>query len=271
MQNQVRILSWNVLISNKRLEEALNFLKASNADIICLQEVSNEFLGMLRSLTEYSLISGIDTIFVTNSWRPRAGETRVNLVILSKFPLDGYASFKYEELPLQKKVRTEIFHLALYMTGVWIGGRNRDRSVLSADIRVDNRKVRVFSVHLSLHTPQIRETEFGVVRQNLLSDGINIVAGDLNILEAPWIKVWNWLQGGRIQDSLPWVSEREKMERKFKESGLSNHLIGKVTCPISGSQLDHILVPEDLSVSGVSVFKNRYGSDHNPIFLDLKI
>ncbi len=270
MQKKLKILSWNVLIFNKKIDEAVEFLEESDANVICLQEVSDELLERLR-LSSYHLATGTDTIFITNARQPHIGETRMSIVILSRYPIERSSTYSYPTLPLQNKIRSRLFHAVLYLAGLWKGGKNRNREALSVDIEVSGKKVRVFSIHLSLYTPQIRAAEFKVVQQNLLQKGMNIVAGDFNILESPYIKVWNWLQGGYFKDSLPWANERKAIEESFSESNLVNPFYGKVTHPIAQSQLDHILIPKNIQVIDREVIRKMHGSDHNPIQVNIQI
>lgn len=44
----MKIFSWNIYYNNKRNEEILEFIRRSDFDIFCLQEVSEKLLGLLK-------------------------------------------------------------------------------------------------------------------------------------------------------------------------------------------------------------------------------
>jgi endonuclease/exonuclease/phosphatase family metal-dependent hydrolase len=267
---KLKVLSWNVLIFNKRLEEALVFLRDSKADIICLQEVPDALLEKLR-LLPYSLVTGIDAMFVSDAQKPQHGETKMSLVILSKFPIEASREYLYEGNGPGEHPQRKIYHAILHALGAWKGGATRDRGALSADMRMGGELYRIFCVHLSLSTPAIRQSEFVLVKKNLLPNGRNLIVGDFNILDSFLLKPLNWVQGASIRSALPWSNERGKFQTLFSTLGFLNPHRGKVTCPISQSQLDHILLPKvDTSVRS-EVIKKKYGSDHNPISVEIQL
>jgi endonuclease/exonuclease/phosphatase family metal-dependent hydrolase len=95
------------------------------------------------------------------------------------------------------------------------------------------------------------------------------MAGDLNIIENPRVKMLNWFLGASVYESLPWYSERARFEKRFLEAKLKNPLRNKITHGFSKSQLDHILVSESLTITDSGVHADRHGSDHSPVYVDL--
>ncbi len=81
----------------------------------------------------------------------------------------------------------------------------------------------------------------------------------------------NWLQGGRLEDAMPWARERENVETQFKKANLTNPLLGKSTHPVAQSQLDHILVPPNTPIIDTQVFLELHGSDHYPVKVSIQI
>lgn len=46
----MKILTWNIYKNNKKIDDAVNFLKKQNVDIICLQEYPADQLKLLDAL-----------------------------------------------------------------------------------------------------------------------------------------------------------------------------------------------------------------------------
>ncbi len=68
---------------------------------------------------------------------------------------------------------------------------------------------------------------------------------------------------------MPWHRERKQAEARFRDVRLKNPLRGRVTHGFSRSQLDHILVPEDVKVLRAEVVRKTYGSDHHPVLVEV--
>jgi len=254
----MKLYSWNMYHLNPDPDRAFRFITKLDFDVLCLQEVPEAFLERLKGLP-YSIAFGTDV-------DRRTGKTieRNYCVILSKHTVTDDREFAYPEFPLA--FRTKLLFWCLYPLG-WRPISNR-RSVF-ADIELPMLgRTRVFCLHLTLSYPQRLMREFDTamaLRQRSLP---TIVCGDFNILESAHITVLNWLQGGRLRDIFAWRSERKDMEKKFAEFGLQNPLRGTRTQTISRSQLDHILIPDEMKVTRAEVLPDRCGSDHNPVFVE---
>ena len=270
MPSELSVLSWNMLFSNKNQEDAFAFIESSSADVICLQEVPIEFLERLRTLP-FHLTHAIDTRWETDPLHPERGDTTTLLVILSRYPYVSSDRISLPPLAKQVLIRTRLFHLGLRIFGIWKGGRVYEREAQFADINVGTQVIRVINTHLPLRTPEVRRKEFEVLRSHHSGEAIDFMCGDFNILEHPYIKVWNYFQGGSLGSAMPWSNERGTMEVLFKDAGLKNPLRGQCTHPISRSQLDHILVPPAMEVISAVVNKNAHGSDHRPIEVSVRL
>ena len=257
----MKIYSWNMLYRNLEQDRALEYIKNLDFDALCLQEVPENFLERLKTLP-YHLVHALDVVF-TKTRRRNKEETRLYHVILSRHVIT--ASDTFEFLPLVLPYRTHL--LVLLKEG--IRGTLDKRGALYADIKLDKGLIRVFSLHLTLSSPSDRAREFGII-QNFLPKGFPaILAGDFNIVEHPLTKPFHWFFGASLAESSPWHDERSEVERRFWGWGLQNPLKGKITLGVSLSQLDHILVPQDAHVLQAEVVKDTYGSDHNPVFVEV--
>lgn len=252
----MKVYSWNMLYRNKELDRAFAFIANSDLDVFCLQEVPEAFLERLRSLP-YHLHVGTDALRLSSN-------TKLYLVILSKHPLVHTGRFEYEEPRVG--LRARIFVRVMYFfhfTHV------SERGGIYADLRIKDKLVRIFCLHLRLSYPKQRIEELDVALANRDRSLPSIVCGDFNILETPHITPLNWMLGGRITDTLFYSRERTVIEKKFVEHELQNPLRGNYTHLLSTSQLDHILVSKDFSITNASVIPDRYGSDHHPICVDI--
>lgn len=82
------------------------------------------------------------------------------------------------------------------------------------------------------------------------------------------MKMVNFFLGSKIKEATPWYPERELFEERFKKYGLHNPLRGMTTHKFSRSQLDHILVSEDIVVKNAWVVPEKHGSDHQPVGIE---
>jgi endonuclease/exonuclease/phosphatase family metal-dependent hydrolase len=140
---------------------------------------------------------------------------------------------------------------------------------LVADIELPQLgRTQVFCVRLTLSYPARILQEFQIVMQQRDPALPTIICGDLNIVERLHIMILNWLLGGKLSDIFAWRTLREAMEEKFARLNLQNPLRGKPTQTISRSQLDHILVPNDMRILSAEVLPERCGSDHHPVFVE---
>lgn len=263
-------MSWNVYALNKQVPDAFTFIQSLDFDILCLQEVPDSLLEMLRTLP-FHLATSIDNTWVTDALHPEQGESTMHLVILSKHSIEKTAIYPYPPLPTKKPLQMQAFHIARYAIGMWRGGAIRGRTTLAAWIQIGEKTIQVFSAHLSLYTPQTRAAEFEVIAQHLDSDSIPIVCGDFNTLDYWMMRPLNWLQGGRLADAMPWARERENVEAQFKKANLMNPLSGKSTHPVAKSQLDHILLPPNTPITDSRVLFELHGSDHYPVKVSIQV
>lgn len=246
---------------NKTLDQAFEFIKNSPFDVFCLQEVPEIFLSTLKTLP-CEIAYTQETELTTSSKR-----FSTYSVTLSKMPIMGQGEISYTDskptlvsliirsiidLPRAERIRT------------W-----ENRKSFFVTIQNGSKVLQVFNLHLPLTYPTQRMRELVETMSHREADKQLIICGDFNILETFYIASLNWLFGGKISDWLLYKRERTTMQKYFEKLGLSNPLMRSSTHPISQSQLDHILVPERAAVQKASVIRNRFGSDHNPIMVEI--
>ncbi|MFA6408299.1 MAG: endonuclease/exonuclease/phosphatase family protein [Candidatus Paceibacterota bacterium] len=258
----MKIYSWNMLWSNRKLDRAFEFISKSDFDIFCLQEVPEEFLARLQTIQCH--ISYRTEVFRLFS----SGTIQNFVVILSKHPILAEGDIPFPEYWHMLPLRTRLFVRLMRPFGF---SKIRNRGAVFADISIPNMQnaIRIYNLHLILAQPAWRLREFEQAMAECDPKRPTIICGDFNILEKPHITPLNWVLGGRVTDALHWSRERTTIEKRFVEHELSNPLRGKVTHPFSHSQLDHILVSHSFSIKNAEVIPSRLGSDHHPILVEV--
>lgn len=249
-----------MLFRNKRLPEALAFVRESDADIFCLQEVPEEFLAELCALyPHHAEAVEMDRLLPE---RPIATYS----VILSRFPIKKSEAIALPDWNDALPWRTKAFIRTLRPLG-W--SRIRNRNTVWADIESPLGLTRVICIHLTLSNPGWRLAEFEAAMLERDKALPTVVAGDFNILEQPHIVLLNWFAGGKLSDAFRYKRERTVIEKRFALHELTNPLRGERTQTLSRSQLDHILLSRELIVTRAEVLPERHGSDHHPIRVEV--
>lgn len=257
----MKVYSWNIFFRNGKLERAFDFIRDLDFDVLCLQEVPEEFLAKLQKLPAYiAFATDVDRVYTDRV-------ERNYLVILSRHPIVSHSAFAHElpEPPLRTRLVVKAMHMANWT-------RIANRHGFYADVAVPGsaHPLRVFCLHLTLAHPELRRKEFETAMREYDPALPTIVCGDFNILDTPFVAPFNWLLGGSISDALRYQRERTAFEARIAVLGLMNPLSGQRTHVIS-RQLDHILTSRDISVASAHVMKERVGSDHYPVHVQVTI
>lgn len=256
----MKIYSWNILYRNKELDRAFAFIATTDFDIFCLQEVSPDFLKRLQTLPYSIAFQAERKMLFRKTILPSF------LVILAKLPIVAHGAIPFADFDSSTPLRTRLW-MKIMLSRFFV--KMHDRNGMYTDVSMTAGSVRVFNLHLSLGYPAVRLKEFERAMLEHNPTRPTIVCGDFNILESPHITPLNWLLGGRVIDILRYGRERITIEKRFVEHELHNPLRGQVTHPISQSQLDHILVSHLFSIKNAEVLRDRMGSDHHPIRVEI--
>jgi endonuclease/exonuclease/phosphatase family metal-dependent hydrolase len=256
----MRIYSWNICDSNSRLERVLSFITDLQFDILCLQEVPEDFLSRLKALP-------YNCAYYVDLERHFPGHIRKDyLVILTPYKITDQGGFITSK-GLQQPLRTRYFVQAMKLFG-WSEIDNHGGIWADIGIPVVSVPVRVFSLHLRSDGPSERTKEVTIAGRYFHPEAINIVCGDFNVIDSPWLKIFNWIMGSSIKEGMPWYPERELFEDTFRHYHLVNPLKGRRTHTLFNNQLDHILLSEHLRILNAEVLSTALGSDHYPIMVE---
>ena len=256
----MKIFSWNVRWQNRRISDIAAFICKQDFDLFALQEVREELLQEIKKFP-YEIAYALDSVRAFGGEHPELLYT----VILSRYPILSQFGISYP--PFGTSFRTKLFIFCMRPFG-W--SRILRRGSLFADINTPKGKLRFFSIHLTLAGPSFRKKELAVIESFMSEEMPNILCGDFNIVEHPFIKFISWLLGSPFSESLPNHDERSFFDEWIRNHGLQNPLRGKITHPFSASQLDHVLIPASASATSAYVLSERSGSDHSPVFVEFE-
>lgn len=259
----MKIYSWNINSHNKKLDEVFKFIQQLEFDAICLQEVPKDFLDRLKELP-YSIVYHIDfnRIFSKKTEPFYIAILTPHKIISKKI----FSISKGEKQPL----RTRLF---VKVMKVFNWSRVDNHGALYADIEVHNvsKVFRLFCAHLRNSGPSEHTKEFSILEKFIGSERFNIICGDFNIIDNSILKPFNWIMGSTLKEGAPWFSERKTMELLFSKLGLQNPLSKKKTHTLFSNQLDHILVPKNLTDIKSKVHAEPIGSDHYPVSVEFDV
>jgi endonuclease/exonuclease/phosphatase family metal-dependent hydrolase len=251
----MKIYSWNVLCYNRQVDAVANHIEQLDFDVLCLQEVTPYLLERLKKMPFY-MVQHVDVIRLSS----RRREEPLYVVILSKQPSRNTGTLQFFDFPFPLHTRAFIAFMSF-----WKWSFVTERGAIYVDIPYGQTTLRIFSVHLTLWGPENRAKEFEAVIGHVEPGQPTVIGGDFNVIEYGPMKMLNWLLGAPLSHAMPWYPERDLFEERFKRAGLRNPLLGKVTHKFSKSQLDHILVSEDVAVTKAVVHPESHGSDHQPV------
>jgi len=255
----MKIYSWNMEFCNKELDRAFEFISHTDFDVFCLQEVPEEFLERLKTLS-CSIVSASDV-----TQRFKGITSTAYLAILSRYPIQNTTVHDLPSHTFLPSTRGRVFSRFMCIIGLWsrwLGNRHWIEATISAP---ELGTIDICCFRLPLMSIKGRAEEFETILKAHDRNYPAIICGDFNILEKPHITTLNWLLGGHLRDMFFYHRERNHFKKQFVAHKLTNALRGKVTHPFSQSQLDHILVSNSFSIKNAEVIYDRVGSDHCPI------
>lgn len=228
---KIKVLSWNIWI-NGYFDEIAGFIKDSNADIVCLQEIKDndpecDVISYLEKLGySYAFASTLQT------W---AGEKHKHgSAVFSKYVIKNSKTYMLSE--------------------------ENTRVAVRADINISTQTLHVFSAHL-IHTHQkpseIQEEQARTLIE-LLPNKKTILAGDFNA--TPESKAIGLLKGVLVD-----ADKTSSPTWSVYKAGCELCNLDKIT-----TRLDYIFTTKDIKSRSFEVGRSR-GSDHLPISVVVEI
>ena len=243
----MRVVSWNLYNRNRDVRAILGYLRAADADVLALQEVSARHLDALAGLDGYGC-------HVAEDFSER-GELS-HLALLSRLPVTAY-----EAVPINR-ARCVSPSLVGRARG-WVECLEAQQ----ARIEVAGRAVRLVNLHLSAAaSPAHRRRELESALAAVGVDQRLVVCGDFNSFARPWIGLLaGWAYG--FGPSELCANEDRALTAFAARHGLVRALGRAVTYPRFGLPLDHVLA-RGLGPPHGRVEPATHGSDHRPVMVD---
>jgi endonuclease/exonuclease/phosphatase family metal-dependent hydrolase len=246
----IKILQWNVWYHEK-CENLVNFIKHTDADIVCCQELTVNFKeanpgidvpAEIAKACNYNYYFQPMTIYGTNNEQVQMGNG-----IFTKFSITD------KRFAFVQKADSNI-----------ISYETEDRSYVEINLDVNGKSLKVGTVHLS-YSPAFVMTEKKLAEADKLYEAVQanherfILAGDLNAKpDSPIVK---------------------KMEELFIHADPNTDRPTWTTKPFSYQgfeansrdwRLDYIFATEDINVLENRILETPY-SDHLPILTEIQI
>jgi len=243
----MRLLCWNLYNRRPTLAPALDYIAASGADILALQEASIACREALHAMGGWTVHSALDF--------SEAGEDCLLLVATRKPSVARRLAINQER------------RLSPSLIGRRAGWVECLEALL-VEI-AGPRPLVLANVHLSCAVgPSYRARELRQVLAALPPDRERLVCGDFNSFAHGWLRLAGPLLGFRWRDYA--IDERRSLERQLGQHGLQQLAKRPATFPRLGLELDQIAVSAGLrGAARLAVDRGTFGSDHCPLLLDL--
>ena len=240
----MRIASWNVLNRNRRLDLIEAFIREADADVIALQELSEDHVTALREIDGYELHLAED--FIEKGELSYLG-LMVRAEILAVNTITHNRTREFSPLVLGRLMRWQ-----------------ECLQSQSIHARFDNKNVRIVNVHLSCAVPPGRRMqELTQVAGHFASDEAVILCGDFNAFARPLLNfLVGWAFGSSPRDIA--IDERRLIDGFAREHEMTGVFDSVVTLPRFRLHLDHMLV-RGMRPRGHTVERHTHGSDHRPL------
>lgn len=246
----MKLLCWNVLLTNSRIDDVLNFVTGSDADVVALQELSDDHVTALRGLDGYELCLAEDCI--------EKGQLSY-LGLLSRVPVVDRKTLTHN--------RERAYSPSL-LGRMWRW--QECLQSLSISVEWSSGLVTIATIHLSCAVPpRTRRTQLEQAAAHIPPGAPAIVCGDFNSFARPAINfIAGWAFGYGVSDL--WTSDLQMIDRFCAGHGLTRQRNNKATLPHFGLHLDHFLT-RGFGADTVQVVAETYGSDHRPLCAEFSV
>lgn len=254
--NQLRIISWNIA-RGARLNQIIEFLRAANADLVCLQEADRNALRTGRRNIASEIASALRMNYAFGVEFEELSECDGNLrahhgqATLSPFPLTSVRVLRFARQSRFWHPYWFVPKLAMFQRR--IGGR----MALLSHVRIREMTVAVYNVHLESRSEKVRQDQLSETLTSARQYDPEVpilVAGDFNLDAA--------------QNSAAPTIDAARFENPFRNKG-------ERTTPTTHfgrrDAIDWILFKGKMRVVTAQVHDSVTASDHYPLSLTLDV
>ena len=254
--DQLRVVNWNIA-RGARLHEIIEFLRATNADLICLQEADRNALrtGRRNIAAEIASALRMNYAFGVEFEELSEGDRHLRAhhgqATLSPFPLTENRILRFARQSRFWHPYWFIPKLAMFQRR--LGGR----MALLSHVRIAGKTVAVYNVHLESRSESVRRDQLSetLTSARQYNDDVPILlAGDFN-LDVVQSSGASMIAAGRFENAL---------SNKGFRTTPSTHLGRK-------DAIDWILFKGKMRVVTAQVHDSITASDHYPVSLTLNM
>jgi exonuclease III len=248
----MRITSWNVYGKNRDIENIIKFVKQSDADVICLQEISYDMLARLRK--EFDWYFQATTDFFENN-------QEAFLVIMTRKPFtfseNNALSRNIKQTPYQRFMRWQ-----------------EVMSFQQVEYVLEGKKYLIVNIHLSNGAaPKRRIDEMRYILKTINNrnpDSEIVLCGDMNTFGNPFLNFFI-APFFNYKTSEIFTNDVKEFTKLMKTNGFTDALPVATTQKLyfMNFKLDYIFLTNKSKVIKSDVIKDSFGSDHNPVYVEI--
>lgn len=274
--NALRILTWNVhswdeFITRKpgasgHRQAMMDFIARQNADLLCFQEFlePTNFKGLSANIAYIRDQLNYPYYFFSRDYRGHSGQYVSGVIIFSRYPIVDSSQIKYQNIRIAKGVE----------------------SLLTTDINVNGKKIRLFTTHLQsvlFESKDFRSVEIiknvddsvleaskSIIKKlkrayAARSDQADIVRQQLDQSPYPVIVCGDF---NDVPNSYTYFHIRGNRQDAYMSRGFG---IGRTYVHLSPTlRIDYIMASRDFNILQCSKFLLPY-SDHHPVVADVQL
>jgi exonuclease III len=247
----MKIFSWNTFDHNKNTLKGINYILNQNPDVICLQEIPYKLLSKLEKLSNYYLTKIVDFKGIDN---PEKG---TYLCILTKNKPISIKTISYYSKQINC-LWSSIYYKKLL---------NQEEQHDAISIELPN-NIQITNAHLSAVANETNRTNMlKNLTSNLNPVKTQIICGDFNTSNNIVTRKVRNLVGEKEVNKC----EKSPVQLLLQQLHLKNIFEGKFTSNAFAikEQFDYILVSKDTNIKDYQVESNKFGSDHNIIWVKI--
>lgn len=252
----MRIITWNLWVSNRHAKKAIDHALSFDPDVICFQELSEPMLTYVKQ-KKYVPTFTHDAVNYRNS------KKTLYICTLTKHKPVRSRVVEYSQVHSTSFLSRVIYEKII---------RSKEKHEAPiVEIAAGNSHVQIANARLScaVGTRQ-RLSEFTGILSQLKPNIPAVIAGDFNIVDNQLFNLLTgWIRGFRLSEYF--LNERREFETIVHANGYTN-IFRKQSTSITNHpllQFDHILVPNSAHVTYHHIEKKRFGSDHRMLIADI--
>jgi endonuclease/exonuclease/phosphatase (EEP) superfamily protein YafD len=233
--NTLKLIQYNLNFQNQRMDDVVEYLKNSSADVITLQEVTPEHQAKLEEMKEESYLIEFSERYPYLGWKKGA------------YPYQRYCEFSSVGA---------VAILSKYPLNIEKSACLHKQGLLWSEVQVNETTINIVSIHTYWPYPFKQPEQVQTIKPIFTHiQTPSIIAGDFNAV--PWshtVKEIEKASNTKTIEGLRWTIELKDQLPHF---------------PYIKLPIDHVLVSKEFEVERIYVDEDK-GSDHFPVVTTLR-